>query len=79
MSNRITYFLKADIAIVGSPRGVAYVKQDHLQTKGRQMPQNHHQGVLHMSNRITYSLKAGRCHKTITKGSCICQTGSLTY
>ena len=28
---------------------------------------------------ITYFLRAGKCHKTISKRSCTYQTGSLTY
>ena len=31
------------------------------------MPQNHQPEVLHMSNRISYKLKTGRCHKTISQ------------
>ena len=62
-----------------SARGHAPIKQDHLHTEGREMPQDHQQEVLHLSNRITYIPRAGECHKTISKRSCIYQTGSLTY
>src|SRR3954451_9426148 len=62
-----------------SARGLAPIKQDHLHTESREMPQDHQQEVLHLSNRITYSLRGGKCHKTISKRSCTYQTGSLTY
>jgi hypothetical protein len=42
---------------------LAPVKQHHLHTEGRGMPQVHQQHVLHMSNSITYSLRAEECHK----------------
>ena len=61
-----------------SVRGLALIKQDHLLAEGREMPQDHQQEVLHLSNRITYNLRAGKCHKTISKRSCTYQTGSLT-
>jgi hypothetical protein len=46
-------------ATTPSAKDSAHVKQNHLLSKDRQMPQNHQPVVLHMSNRITYSLKTG--------------------
>jgi hypothetical protein len=42
------------------------------------MPQGHQQKGLHMSTRITYILRAGKCHITISKRACTCQPESLT-
>ena len=41
------------------------------------MPQGHQQQVLHLSSRITYSLRAGKCHKAISNRSCIYQEDHL--
>jgi len=54
------------------------MKQDHLLSEGRQMPHGHQQQLLHLSTRITYFLKAGKCHMAISNSSCINQPGSLT-
>jgi hypothetical protein len=54
------------------------VKQHYLHTECRGMPQVHQQHVLHLSNSITYSLRAEECHKSISNMSCACQTASLT-
>src|SRR2546421_304824 len=72
-------FLCQGKATSPSARGLATNKQDHLLSEGREMAQDHQQEVLHLSNRITYSLRAGKCHKTISRRSCTYQTGSLTY
>jgi hypothetical protein len=48
------------------------VKQHHLHTVGRGMPQVHEQHVLHLSNSITYFLRAEECHKSISNMSCTC-------
>ena len=53
--------------------------QLYLQTKHRQMPQNHHQNVLNMSIWITYILNTTRSHKIITNRFCTCQCESLTF
>jgi hypothetical protein len=61
-----------------SARGPATMKQVHLLSKSRKMPQDHQQEDLQPWNRFTYSLRAGKCHKTISKRTCNHQTGSLT-
>jgi hypothetical protein len=45
-----------------------HIKYNCLPPKDRKMHKIRE--VLHMSNRITYSLEIGRYHKTITKKSC---------
>jgi len=65
-------------AIRPSATTLPSIMQDPLQTEDRQIPQGHQQQLLHLSSRITYFLKAGKCHKTISNSSCIYQTGSLT-
>jgi len=42
------------------------------------MPQDHQQEDLKTWNRFTYSLRAGKCHKAISKRTFNCKTGSLT-
>jgi len=54
------------------------MKQVHLHTESRQMWQDHQQEDLQPQNRFTYSLKEGKCHKTISKRTCNHETGSLT-
>jgi hypothetical protein len=61
-----------------SATALAPIKQNHLLAEGRQMPQGHQQWLLHLSSRITYFLRAGKCHKAISNSSCIYQMGSLT-
>jgi len=41
------------------------------------MPQGHQKEGLHMSTSLTYSLQAGKCHKTIRKG--LRMSTSITY
>jgi len=62
-----------------STKRLAHVNQNHLQTEIKQMPQDHQQKGLHMSTRITYILRAGKCHQPINKRACTCQPESLTY
>jgi len=56
----------------------ATMKQVHIHTESKQMPQNHQQQDLQPWNRFTYFLRAGKCHKTISKRTCSYETGSLT-
>jgi hypothetical protein len=72
-----TYNLRTD-ATKPSARGLAHVKQNHSLPNDRQMPQNHWPEVLHMSNRITYFLMTGRCHKSFSQRFYTYQTESLT-
>ena len=65
-------------ATKSAPRGFAYVKLNHQLSGHSQMPQNHHQQVLHMFSWITYSLNTVRCHKITTKRLCTCQAESHT-
>jgi len=57
------------------PSATAPTSINHLLSEGRQ---SHQQQLLHLSNGITYSLRAGRCHKAIKNSSCTYQVGSLT-
>jgi len=61
-----------------SARGPAAIKQVHLLSESRKMSQDHQQEGLQPSNWFTYILRAGKCHKTISKRTCSHQTGSLT-
>jgi len=54
------------------------MKHVHLLSESRQMPQDYQQGDLQTWNRFTYCLRAGKCHKTISKMTCKHETGSLT-
>jgi len=62
-----------------SATALTSINQDHLLSKGRQMPQGHQQQPLQLSTRITYKLRAGKCHKAISNSFCIYESGSLTY
>jgi len=62
-----------------STTALASIKQDHLLAENRQIWQSHQQQLLHQLNEITYLLRAGKCHKTISNSSCMYQAGSLTY
>jgi len=59
-------------------RGPANMKQVYLLSESRQMPQEHQQEDLQSWNRFTYSLRAGKCHKIISKRTYSHETGSLT-
>jgi len=61
-----------------SARGPATMKQVHLLPKSRHMPQDHQQEDLQPWNRLTYFLRAGKCHKTISKRACSHQIDPLT-
>jgi len=61
-----------------SAREPTAMKQVHLHTKSRQMPQDHQQEDLQPWNRFTYILRAGKYHKTISKRTCNHETCSLT-
>jgi len=65
-------------ATIPSARGPTHVNQNHLQTESRQMPPDHQQESLHMSTRITYFLRSGKCQETISKRTSTCQPESLT-
>jgi len=60
-----------------SIREPATRKQVHLLPECRKMPQNHQQEDLQLWNRFTYCLKAGKCHKIISKRTSCYETGSL--
>jgi len=62
-----------------SAMALAAINWDHLQTEGRLMPQGHQQQLLQLLSRITYWLRAGKCHKAISNSSCIYQRGWLTF
>jgi len=62
-----------------SARGPATMKQVHLLAGRRQMPHDHQQEDLQPPNTFTYFLRAGKCHKTISKRICNHETGSLAY
>jgi len=74
----LTYWEQADV-IRQSAKGHATMEQVHLHTRSRQMPQDHQQEDMQPWNRFTYSLRAGKCHKTIRRKTCSHETGSLTY
>jgi len=61
-----------------SATALASMTWDHLLSEGRQMSHGHQQQLLHLSVGITYSLRVGKWHKTISNSSCIYQPGSLT-
>jgi len=61
-----------------SARGPATMKQVHLPTESRQMPQDYQQEGLQPWNRFTYKLRSSKCHKTISKRTCTYDTCSLT-
>ena len=54
-----------------SVRWPAHVNQHYLLSTNRQMPQSHQQKGLHMSTRMTYILRASKCHETISKRASI--------
>jgi len=76
-SGSLTYWGQAN-ATKPSATALASISQDHLQTEDRQMPQGHQQQLWHLLTRITYSLRAEKCHKTISNSSCTYQPGSHT-
>ena len=53
-----------------SARRLAAMEQVHLLPEARQTPQAHQQENQQPWNRFTYSLKADKCHKTISKRTC---------
>ena len=59
-----------------SATALASIKQDHLLADGRQMPQGHQQKLLHLSSRITYSLRGDKYHKAISNSTSTYETGS---
>jgi len=61
-----------------SARGPAAITQVHILPERRKMPWDHQQENLETWNRFTYLLRAGKCHKTISKRTCNQETGSLT-
>ena len=54
------------------------INQDHLHAEGRQIPQGHQQQLLHLSTKITYILRAAKCHKAISNSLWTYQLGLLT-
>jgi len=60
-------------------RGPTVMKQVHLLSESRKMPQDHQQEDLQLCNMFTYSLWAAKCHKTISRTTSNHGTGSLTY
>ena len=60
-----------------SAKRPAHVNQDHLLPTS--MQQDHQQEGLQMSTKITYILRADKCHKIISKRACTCQPELLTY
>jgi len=73
----LTYWKQTN-ATRPSARGPAAMKQGNLLSDSREIPQDHQQEELEPWNRFTYSLRAGKCHKTISKRTCSHETGSLT-
>ena len=68
-------------ATKSSPKCFAHVNLNCLLPEHSQIPQNHHQNILPMSESmwITYILNTTRSNNIITKRFCTCQYESLTY
>jgi len=73
----LTYWGQANVTRL-SATALPSINQDHLLAEDRQMPQGHQQQLLQLSTRITYILRTGKCHKTISNSSCTYWAWSLT-